>query len=121
LFLKNGESLPAPFFFRNNSATKTQRILNVDHCDLPFDLAQGGELVEPFAVCVLLFDRPFEVGDRIEVWSAPAGTSTRGDVIDIGCARFHILPTWLKQRLMSRELRSRTQNGIFTLKGRFEN
>ena len=70
---------------------------------------------------LLIIDRPFEVGDRIEVWSAPAGTSTWGDVIDIGCARFHILPTGLKQRLMSRELRSRIQNGIFTLKGRFEN
>jgi hypothetical protein len=30
--------------------------LNFDHCDLPFDLAQGGELVEPFAICVLLFE-----------------------------------------------------------------
>jgi hypothetical protein len=42
--------------------------LNFDHCDLPFDLAQGGEsfdfaqdrepaerLVEPFGVCDLLF------------------------------------------------------------------
>ena len=33
---------------------------------------------------LLIIDRPFEVGDRIEVWSAPAGTSTWGDVIDIG-------------------------------------
>jgi hypothetical protein len=28
-------------------------ILNFGHCDLPFDLAQGGELVEPFDICVL--------------------------------------------------------------------
>jgi len=33
---------------------------------------------------LLIIDRPFEIGDRIEVWSAPAGTSTWGDVIDIG-------------------------------------
>ena len=33
---------------------------------------------------LLIIDRPFEVGDRIEVWSAPSGTSTWGDVIDIG-------------------------------------
>ena len=33
---------------------------------------------------LLIIDRPFEVGDRIEVWSAPAGSSTWGDVIDIG-------------------------------------
>jgi hypothetical protein len=31
-------------------------ILNLGHCDLPFDLAQGGgELVEPFDICDLLF------------------------------------------------------------------
>jgi hypothetical protein len=28
-------------------------ILNLGHCDLPFDLAQGGELVEPFGFCDL--------------------------------------------------------------------
>ncbi len=33
---------------------------------------------------LLIVDRPFEVGDRIEVWSAPAGSATWGDVIDIG-------------------------------------
>jgi hypothetical protein len=31
--------------------------LNFGHCNLPFDLAQGGgELVEPFGICVLLFE-----------------------------------------------------------------
>jgi hypothetical protein len=30
--------------------------LNLGHCDLPFDLAQGGgELVEPFGICYLNF------------------------------------------------------------------
>ena len=33
---------------------------------------------------LLLIDRPFEVGDRIEVWSAPANSATWGDVVDIG-------------------------------------
>ncbi len=33
---------------------------------------------------LLIIDRPFEVGDRIEVWNAPAGTASWGDVIDIG-------------------------------------
>jgi small-conductance mechanosensitive channel len=33
---------------------------------------------------LLILDRPFEVGDRIEVWSAPTGSATWGDVIDIG-------------------------------------
>jgi small-conductance mechanosensitive channel len=33
---------------------------------------------------LLIIDRPFEVGDRIEVWSAPVGSATWGDVVDIG-------------------------------------
>ncbi len=33
---------------------------------------------------LLIIDRPFEVGDRIEVWNAPTGSSTWGDVLDIG-------------------------------------
>jgi MscS family membrane protein len=33
---------------------------------------------------LLILDRPFEVGDRIEVWSAPANSATWGDVLDIG-------------------------------------
>ena len=33
---------------------------------------------------LLLIDRPFEVGDRIELWEAPAGSATWGDVINIG-------------------------------------
>ena len=33
---------------------------------------------------LLILDRPFEIGDRIEVWSAPTGSATWGDVIDIG-------------------------------------
>jgi small-conductance mechanosensitive channel len=33
---------------------------------------------------LLIIDRPFEVGDRIEVWSAPQNSATWGDVIDIG-------------------------------------
>ncbi len=32
----------------------------------------------------LLIDRPFEMGDRIEMWSTPPGTASWGDVIDIG-------------------------------------
>jgi small-conductance mechanosensitive channel len=33
---------------------------------------------------LLIIDRPFEMGDRIEVWSAPANSATWGDVVDIG-------------------------------------
>ena len=33
---------------------------------------------------LLIIDRPFEIGDRIEIWSAPAESATWGDVIDIG-------------------------------------
>jgi len=33
---------------------------------------------------LLIIDRPFETGDRIEVWTAPSGSATWGDVIEIG-------------------------------------
>jgi small-conductance mechanosensitive channel len=33
---------------------------------------------------LLIIDRPFEIGDRIEVWAAPKNSATWGDVIDIG-------------------------------------
>ena len=33
---------------------------------------------------LLIIDRPFEVDDRIEVWTAPQNSATWGDVIDIG-------------------------------------
>ena len=42
---------------------------------------------------LLLIDRPFEIGDRIEVWNAPAGTAAWGDVIDIGMRATKILTT----------------------------
>jgi hypothetical protein len=39
-------------------------ILNFGHCDLPFDLTQGGELVEPFEICDLLFGIFGELNDQ---------------------------------------------------------
>jgi len=33
---------------------------------------------------LLILDRPFEIDDRIEVWSAPSGSASWGDVVDIG-------------------------------------
>lgn len=33
---------------------------------------------------LLIIDRPFEVGDRIEVWTAPVNSATWGDVLDVG-------------------------------------
>jgi hypothetical protein len=30
--------------------------LNLGHWNLPFDLAQGGELVEPFVICFLVLE-----------------------------------------------------------------
>ncbi|MDJ0784090.1 MAG: mechanosensitive ion channel family protein [Desulfosarcinaceae bacterium] len=42
---------------------------------------------------LLIIDRPFEVGDRIEVWSAPTGSATWGDVIDVGLRATRIKTT----------------------------
>ena len=47
-------------------------------------LAAKDTLSNLVAGIVLIIDRPFEVGDRIEVWEAPANSATWGDVIDIG-------------------------------------
>ncbi len=33
---------------------------------------------------LLIIDRPFEVGDRIEIWTAPKNSATWGDIIEIG-------------------------------------
>lgn len=33
---------------------------------------------------LLILDRPFRLGDRIELWSAPAESATWGDVVEIG-------------------------------------
>jgi hypothetical protein len=40
----------------NKIKTQLFGILNFGHCDLPFDLAQGGELVEPSGFYDLLFE-----------------------------------------------------------------
>jgi small-conductance mechanosensitive channel len=33
---------------------------------------------------LLIIDRPFEIGDRVEIWTAPANSATWGDVLAIG-------------------------------------
>ena len=33
---------------------------------------------------LMIIDRPLKVGDRVEVWSAPTGSASWGDVVDIG-------------------------------------
>jgi small-conductance mechanosensitive channel len=42
---------------------------------------------------LLILDRPFEIGDRIEVWSAPAGSASWGDVVHIGLRATQIKTT----------------------------
>jgi MscS family membrane protein len=41
-------------------------------------------LANVIAGILLVIDRPFEVGDRIELWGAPADQANWGDVIEIG-------------------------------------
>jgi len=47
-------------------------------------LAAKDTLSNLIAGVLLIVDRPFEVGDRIELWTAPRGTATWGDVVEIG-------------------------------------
>ncbi|WP_170302568.1 mechanosensitive ion channel family protein [Desulfosarcina widdelii] len=42
---------------------------------------------------LLIIDRPFEIGDRIEVWSVPTGNASWGDVIEIGLRATRIKTT----------------------------
>jgi len=51
---------------------------------LAISLAAKDTLSNLIAGILLILDRPFHVGDRIELWNAPAETGTWGDVIEIG-------------------------------------
>jgi small-conductance mechanosensitive channel len=62
-----------------------------------FGLATGfaakDTLSNLIAGVLLIIDRPFEIGDRIEIWTAPSGSATWGDVIDIGIRATRIKTT----------------------------
>jgi MscS family membrane protein len=47
-------------------------------------LAAKDTLSNLIAGVLLIMDRPFDVGDRIELWDAPLGTASWGDVVEIG-------------------------------------
>lgn len=51
---------------------------------LALSLAAKDTLSNLIAGVLLILDRPFQVGDRIELWMAPNETGTWGDVIEIG-------------------------------------
>lgn len=51
---------------------------------LALSLAAKDTLSNLIAGVLLIMDRPFQVGDRIELWSSPAETGSWGDVIEIG-------------------------------------
>jgi small-conductance mechanosensitive channel len=51
---------------------------------LALSLAAKDTLANVVAGVLLILDRPFRVGDRIELWSAPTETGTWGDVIEVG-------------------------------------
>lgn len=51
---------------------------------LAISLAAKDTLSNLIAGVLLILDRPFQVGDRIELWSAPAEGGQWGDVIEIG-------------------------------------
>lgn len=51
---------------------------------LALSLAAKDTLSNLMAGVLLIMDRPFQVGDRIELWSAPRETGTWGDVLEIG-------------------------------------
>lgn len=51
---------------------------------LALSLAAKDTLSNLIAGVQLIMDRPFHVGDRIELWTAPNETGTWGDVVEVG-------------------------------------
>ncbi|MFP3947365.1 MAG: mechanosensitive ion channel family protein [Gemmatimonadota bacterium] len=51
---------------------------------LAVSLAAKDTLSNLIAGILLIMDRPFRVGDRIELWNAPLETGSWGDVVEIG-------------------------------------
>lgn len=51
---------------------------------LALSFAAKDTLSNVIAGLLLLLDRPFQVGDRIELWTSPKESGTWGDVIEIG-------------------------------------
>ena len=51
---------------------------------IAFSLAAKDTLSNLIAGVLLIVDRPFQVGDRIELWTAPNETGSWGDVVEIG-------------------------------------
>jgi small-conductance mechanosensitive channel len=51
---------------------------------LAIGLAAKDTIANVIAGIFIIIDRPFVVGDRIEVWSAPKQAATWGDVVEIG-------------------------------------
>jgi len=51
---------------------------------LALSLAAQDTLSNLVAGVLLIMDRPFQVGDRVELWTAPTETGTWGDVVEIG-------------------------------------
>ena len=51
---------------------------------LALSLAARDTLSNLIAGVLLIMDRPFQVGDRIELWNTPEETGTWGDVMEIG-------------------------------------
>jgi small-conductance mechanosensitive channel len=83
-------------YLKTNFAQKSKTKID----DIAFDLLNKFSGILIFAIAILLalddtlsnliagilliIDRPFEIGDRIEVWTSPQGSATWGDVVDIG-------------------------------------
>lgn len=51
---------------------------------LALSLAAKDTLSNLIAGVLLILDRPFQIGDRIELWDSPAETGSWGDVMEIG-------------------------------------
>jgi|TARA_B100000959_G_C14948307_1_gene610781 small-conductance mechanosensitive channel len=60
---------------------------------LAIGLAAKNTLSNMIAGIFIIIDKPFKLGDRIEIWNAPKNTATWGDVVDIGLRNTRIKTT----------------------------
>ncbi len=84
---------------------------------LALSFAAKDTLSNLIAGVLLILDRPFQVGDRIELWTAPTETGTWGDVIEIGiratkiCNPDNLVVVVPNNMIMQRDIINYTMSG----------
>ncbi|MFQ6087647.1 MAG: mechanosensitive ion channel family protein [Candidatus Methanofastidiosia archaeon] len=71
----------------------TTLVAGIGIAGLAISFAAKDTLENVIAGIFIILDKPFVLGDRIEVWNAPKNSATWGDVVEIGLRSTHIKTT----------------------------